>query len=67
MAFQLLDFALLRMGWPNTAAIAAIAMLPALVLTGHVGLPPWAPSHPARQAATSCPVTGQELALLPSS
>ncbi len=57
-------FELTRIGWPNTATVVALALLPAVVLAGGVGKPQPVIGVPAAQAATSCPLTGEALVLL---
>jgi hypothetical protein len=52
-----MTFELTRLGWPNTAAIVALALLPMVVLADI--------SSGARSdAAAFCPASGQHVAIL---
>lgn len=61
-----MTFELVRIGWPNTAAILALALLPVLAIAAGLGgkqhLP--AAGQSLIASATSCPGTGQDVALL---
>ena len=59
-----MTFELVRMGWPNSAAIVALALLPVVAIAGGMGRPVSGTGPTVVQAATSCPVTGEALALL---
>ena len=59
-----MTFELTRMGWPNSAAIVALALLPVLAMANGIGKPMPEKEPSAAQAAASCPVTGEALALL---
>ena len=61
-----MTFELVRIGWPNTAAVLALVLLP-VVATTAAGL--GKPQGPAAglsllEPAASCPGTGQDIALL---
>ena len=59
-----MTFELTRMGWPNSAAIVALALLPALAMANSIGKPVSEKELRAAQTAVSCPMTGEALALL---
>jgi hypothetical protein len=59
-----MTFELVRMGWPNSAAIVALALLPAVAIAAGIGKPVSERELRAAKAATSCPMTGEALALL---
>ena len=58
-----MSFELVRIGWPNSVAILALALLPVMAMSG-VGKPLSAAGLTFIRAATSCPATGEALALL---
>jgi hypothetical protein len=62
-----MTFELVRIGWPNTAAILALVLLPMVATAAGLGRP-HGPAAVLSQLepATSCPGTGQDLALLAS-
>jgi hypothetical protein len=59
-----MTFELIRMGWPNSAAIMALALLPLVAIAGGAASPMPAAEPIIGMAATSCPATGEVLALL---
>ena len=61
-----MTFQLVRLGWPNTAAILALAVLPAVMLVAapHRGVE--AAQLQAVEAAASCPATDMVLAAIPA-
>jgi len=60
-----MTFELVRIGWPNSAAVLALILLPVVAMTGGVGKPLSASALASLKPATmSCPATGQALALL---
>jgi hypothetical protein len=60
-----MTFELVRIGWPNSAAILALVLLPVVAMTGGIGKPLSAPALAILKPTTiTCPATGQALALL---
>jgi hypothetical protein len=59
-----MTYELTRMGWPNSAAIVALALLPVLAMASGIGKPMSERELRSAQTATSCPMTGEALALL---
>jgi hypothetical protein len=60
-----MTFELVRIGWPNTGAILALALLPVLAAAAGLGKPHLPAAGLALLAsATACPGTGQDVALL---
>jgi hypothetical protein len=59
-----MTFELVRIGWPNSAAIAALILLPVVAMTGGIAKPLSAPALAMLKPAASCPATGQALTLL---
>jgi hypothetical protein len=58
-----MTFELVRMGWPNSAAIVALALLPVVAIAGGMARPMSSTGVEAAAPATSCPATGETLAL----
>lgn len=59
-----MTFELVRMGWPNSAAIVALALLPVVAIAGGIGKPMSGATLTFAKPATSCPATGEALTLL---
>ena len=59
-----MTFELVRIGWPNSAAVLALILLPVVAMTGGIGKPLSASALAALRPAMSCPATGEALALL---
>lgn len=59
-----MTFELVRIGWPNSAAILALIMLPVVAMTGGIGKPLSGSALALLTPAVSCPATEQALVLL---
>lgn len=59
-----MTFELTRMGWPNSAAIVALALLPVLAMANGIGKPMSEKELRSAQTATSCLTTGEAPVLL---
>ena len=60
-----MTFESVRIGWPNTGAILALALLPVVAAATGLGkLHAPAAGLALLEPATSCPGTGQDVALL---
>ena len=60
-----MTFELVRIGWPNTAAILALALLPVVAMATGLGKRHGpAAGLSLLEPAISCPGTGQDIALL---
>jgi hypothetical protein len=57
-------FQLVRLNWPNTAAIAALALLPMIALTPLAPTPSGSLSDAGRSAAANCPMEQTRLVTL---